>query len=196
MKKILLTSITALAIVGTANAQLNETVGNSKFFNENDGGGIMYDNNGKKSFVGVNDGKDDIDVQLYSLDENKNGSRLNVTDHGIYYAVGNTKFIMSPENELATKGFVSHELDKLEKNISGGVAAATALSSVEVSNVEQGEMSVGGGYGYYNGESAGAFGAALGLTNDWSVNAGAGIATGDKTQVSFRAGTNYKFKLF
>ena len=24
----------------------------------------------------------------------------------------------------------------------------------------------------------------------------AGIATGDKTQVAFRAGTNYKFKLF
>lgn len=92
--------------------------------------------------------------------------------------------------------YTDAQVDTLEKNISGGVAAATALSAVEVSNVKKGEMSVGGGYGYYNGESAGAFGMAMGLSDNWSVNAGAGVASGDKTQVSFRAGTNYKFKLF
>ena len=87
-------------------------------------------------------------------------------------------------------------MNTLEKNVSGGVAAATALSSVEVSNVKKGEVSVGGGYGYYNSQSAMAFGAAMGLSDNWSINAGAGIASGDKTQVAFRAGTNYKFKLF
>ena len=91
---------------------------------------------------------------------------------------------------------LDNKVDTLEKNVSGGVAAATALSAVEVSNVKKGEMSVGGGYGYYNSQSAMALGAALGLSDNWSVNAGAGIANGDKTQVSFRAGTNYKFKLF
>lgn len=91
---------------------------------------------------------------------------------------------------------LDNKVDSLEKNVSGGVAAATALSAVEVSNVKKGEMSVGGGYGYYNSQSAMALGAALGLSDNWSVNAGAGIASGDKTQVSFRAGTNYKFKLF
>ena len=92
--------------------------------------------------------------------------------------------------------YTDAKVDTLEKNVSGGIAAATALSAVEVSNVKRGEMSVGGGYGYYNGQSAGAFGMAMGLSDNWSVNAGAGIASGDKTQVSFRAGTNYKFKLF
>ena len=92
--------------------------------------------------------------------------------------------------------YTDAKVNTLEKNISGGVAAATALSAVEVSNVKKGEMSVGGGYGYYNSQSAMAFGAAMGLSDNWSVNAGAGIASGDKTQVSFRAGTNYKFKLF
>lgn len=92
--------------------------------------------------------------------------------------------------------YTDAQVDTLEKNVSGGIAAATALSAVEVSNVKKGEMSVGGGYGYYNGESAGAFGMAMGLSDNWSVNAGAGVASGDKTQVSFRAGTNYKFKLF
>ena len=92
--------------------------------------------------------------------------------------------------------YTDAKVNTLEKNLSGGVAAATALSSVAVSNVKKGEVSVGGGYGYYNSQSAMAFGAAMGLSDRWSVNAGAGIASGDKTQVAFRAGTNYKFKLF
>ena len=98
-------------------------------------------------------------------------------------------------NTQAISG-LNNKVDSLEKNVSGGVAAATALSAVEVSNVKKGEMSVGGGYGYYNNQSAMAFGAAMGLSDRWSVNAGAGIASGDKTQMTFRAGTNYKFKLF
>lgn len=92
--------------------------------------------------------------------------------------------------------YTDSRVNTLEKNVSGGVAAATALSSVEVSNVKKGEVSVGAGYGYYNSQSAMAFGAAMGLSDNWSINAGAGIASGDKTQVAFRAGTNYKFKLF
>lgn len=92
--------------------------------------------------------------------------------------------------------YTDSRVNTLEKNVSGGVAAATALSSVEVSNVKKGEVSVGGGYGYYNSQSAMALGAAMGLSDNWSINAGAGIASGDKTQVAFRAGTNYKFKLF
>ena len=92
--------------------------------------------------------------------------------------------------------YTDKKVNTLEKNVSGGIAAATALSAVSVSDVKKGEMSVGGGYGYYNNQSAMAFGATMGLSDNWSINAGAGIASGDKTQVSFRAGTNYKFKLF
>ena len=92
--------------------------------------------------------------------------------------------------------YTDTRVNALEKNVSGGVAAATALSAVNVGNVKKGEVSVGGGYGYYNSQSAMAFGAAMGLSDRWSVNAGAGIASGDKTQMTFRAGTNYKFKLF
>ena len=92
--------------------------------------------------------------------------------------------------------YTDARVNTLEKNMSGGVAAATALSAVNVGNVKKGEVSVGGGYGYYNSQSAMAFGAAMGLSDRWSVNAGAGIASGDKTQMTFRAGTNYKFKLF
>nr|MBQ0091628.1 YadA-like family protein [Candidatus Enterousia merdequi] len=108
-----------------------------------------------------------------------------------------SKFEAADAATLQTaNAYTDKKVDTLEKNVSGGVAAATALSAVEVSNVKKGEMSVGGGYGYYNGQSAVAVGAALGLCDSWSVNAGAGIAQGDKTQFSVRAGANYKFKLF
>lgn len=89
--------------------------------------------------------------------------------------------------------YTDQRIESIDKNLSAGVAGAVALSSVAVSGVERGEVSVGAGYGYFNGQSAAAFGAAMGLSNRWSVNAGAGISNSD---VSFRAGTNYKFKLF
>ena len=94
-------------------------------------------------------------------------------------------------NQAAT--YTDQRIESIDKNLSAGVAGAVALSSVAVSGVERGEVSVGAGYGYFNGQSAAAFGAAMGLSNRWSVNAGAGISNSD---VSFRAGTNYKFKLF
>ena len=89
--------------------------------------------------------------------------------------------------------YTDERVEHLDKEVSAGVASAVALSSVAVSGVERGEVSVGAGYGYFNGQSAAAFGAAMGLSNRWSVNAGAGVSNAD---VSFRAGTNYKFKLF
>lgn len=100
------------------------------------------------------------------------------------------------ETLARANAYTDKKVDTLEKNVSGGVAAATALSAVSVSNVKRGEVSVGGGYGYYNDQSAVALGATMGLSDNWSVNAGAGVATGDKTQFAIRAGTNYKFKLF
>ena len=89
--------------------------------------------------------------------------------------------------------YTDKKIDHLEKDMSAGIASSVALSSVAVSDVKRGEVSMGGGYGYFNGQSAVAFGAAMGLSDNWSINAGAGIS-GSNT--SFRAGTNYKFKLF
>ncbi len=88
---------------------------------------------------------------------------------------------------------LDNKVEKLDKDLSAGIAGVAALSSVEVSNVKKGEMSVGGGYGYFNGESAVALGAAMGITDNWSVNAGASVSG---NQTAFRAGTHYKFKLF
>ncbi len=88
------------------------------------------------------------------------------------------------------------KVNELDENLSAGIASSVALSSVAVANVQRGEMSVGGGYGNYNSKSAVAFGAALGITDNWSANAGVGLGFGKDTKASFRVGTNYKFKLF
>ena len=100
------------------------------------------------------------------------------------------------KNELALKSaydYTDSKVNALEEDLSAGIASAAAMSSVAVSGVGKGEVSVGGGYGYYNSQSAIALGAAMGLTDNWSVNAAAGLAD---SNVTFRAGTNYKFKLF
>lgn len=93
----------------------------------------------------------------------------------------------------AANAYTDKKIDKLDKDLSAGIASSVALSSVAVSGVQRGEVSVGAGFGNYNSQSAVAFGAAMGLTNNWSVNVGAGVSDAD---VAFRAGTNYKFKLF
>lgn len=93
----------------------------------------------------------------------------------------------------SANAYTDERVDKLDKDLSAGIASAVALSAVATTGVQKGEVAVSGGYGYYNGQSAAAFGAAMGLSNRWSVNAGAGLSNAD---VSFRAGTSYKFKLF
>ena len=106
------------------------------------------------------------------------------------------KAYVDSKNELALKSaydYTDRKVNALEDELSAGIASAAAMSSVAVSGVGRGEVSVGGGYGYYNSQSAIALGAAMGLTDNWSVNAAAGLAD---SNVTFRAGTNYKFKLF
>lgn len=110
--------------------------------------------------------------------------------------LGAAKAYTDAQNELTLKAanaYTDNRVNTLEKELSAGIASAAAMSSVAVSGVSKGEVSVGAGYGYYNSQSAVAFGAAMGLTDNWSINAAAGLAD---SNVSFRAGTNYKFKLF
>ena len=110
--------------------------------------------------------------------------------------LASAKAYVDSKNELALKSaydYTDSKVDAMEEELSAGIASAAAMSSVAVSGVGRGEVSVGGGYGHYNSQSAVAFGAAMGLTDNWSVNAAAGLAD---SNVTFRAGTNYKFKLF
>lgn len=115
------------------------------------------------------------------------GDALTLNTAKAYADAGNTVALNQ------AKAYTDERVEKLDKDLSAGVASAIALSSVSVSGVKRGEVSVGGGYGYFNGQSAAAFGAAMGLSDRWSINAGAGVSNAD---IALRAGTNYKFKLF
>lgn len=83
--------------------------GKATIFNEADGGGAMFEHtaSGVKSFVGVNDGGEGgIAAQIYSVKkvDGKNiGSRINVTNTGIYYTNGKNSAAYSADDEIATK---------------------------------------------------------------------------------------------
>jgi autotransporter adhesin len=89
---------------------------------------------------------------------------------------------------------INDKVNTISKELSAGIASTAALSSIAVSDVKKGEVSVGGGYGSYNSQSAVAFGGAVGITDSWSFNAGIGLA--NKGENTFRVGTNVKFKAF
>ena len=128
--------------------------------------------------------------------ESTDGSVRNIAKGYVDAALALNTAEMASRDALTlnqANAYTDERIEKLDKDLSAGIASAVALSSVAVSDVRRGELSVGAGYGYFNGQSAGAFGAAMGISNRWSVNAGAGVSGYD---VSFRAGTNYKFKLF
>ena len=135
-------------------------------------------------------------IALLNGDESTEGSVAYAAANAVATANAYTDSKLSETRDsaiAASNAYTDRRIEDLDKNLSAGVAGAVALSSVAVSGVERGEVSVGAGYGYFNGQSAAAFGATMGLSNRWSINAGAGISNAD---VSFRAGTNYKFKLF
>lgn len=86
------------------------TNGKAKIFNEADGGGAKFEHNdGSESFIGVNDGgQDGLMAQIYAdklVDGKWQGAKIDVTNQGMYYTVGNKPYAERaiPENELATK---------------------------------------------------------------------------------------------
>jgi autotransporter adhesin len=88
---------------------------------------------------------------------------------------------------------LNHQIDTINKDLKAGIAGIAALSSVSVSDVKRGEVSVGGGYGSYAGQNAMAFGVVVGLRDNWSVNTGVSLGGAES---AYRVGTNYKFKAF
>lgn len=94
--------------------EINGANGKAIIFNEADGGGAKFEHNdGTESFVGVNDGGEDgLAAQIYAdklVDGKWQGAKLDVTNSGMYYTVGNKSFAERAvaANEIATKGDIS-----------------------------------------------------------------------------------------
>lgn len=110
--------------------QVNGTNGKALIFNETDGGGAKFENtDGINSFVGVNDaGAGGIDAQIYAINKDtKEGSRLDVSNTGVYYTVGSDAPAsrMVADNEIATKG-------NIDAAISGKADAETVYTKEDV----------------------------------------------------------------
>lgn len=96
--------------------EITGTLGVAKVWNEVTGGGAMFTRtDGVKSFVGVNQGNSetsrDVNAQIYAIDTNSIGTRLNIYKDGITYAKnlgkGQQDIENHPELELAVKGDVT-----------------------------------------------------------------------------------------
>ena len=109
-----------VAVAGTAKADWidhSDTITNgdhsvAKIWNEASGGGAQYTNAtaGTVSFVGVNNGDNGIDVQIYAKASSTGiGTRLNVNTDGIYYTTDGTadQATNTPDQELVTVGTVA-----------------------------------------------------------------------------------------
>lgn len=88
--------------------EVQGTNGKALIFNESDGGGAKFEHkDGVNSFVGVNDGGEGgLAAQIYAvkqIDGKYVGTRINVTNTGIYYTNGNNSAAVTPGDELATK---------------------------------------------------------------------------------------------
>lgn len=83
---------------------------------------------------------------------------------------------------------LGYRIDKMDKNLSGGIAGSVALSMMPSLSTE-GSM-ITGGTGFYNGESAFALGV-TGTTGSFSYKVGASwVSNGDST---YGAGVGYRF---
>ena len=83
----------------------SENGNESLIFNEADGGGARYTNmtRNSDSFIGVSDGSNNIDVQIYATDRTSNlGSRININQNGAYYTVSNST-MFTDGDEIATR---------------------------------------------------------------------------------------------
>lgn len=177
MKKLIMTSVMTLSVIGAANASvyLNWDAYNPE---TNPNGMVHLDVSNPGAGAEHN-------FNLLQNAVNQNAAAFD----GVHQVVRDWNELFFGEKGDMTDGLFWSYYRK-----DGGVQSRlAALSSVAVSDVSHGEVSVGGGYGYHNGQSAAAFGFAVGLTDNWSMNAGAGLSSADTT---LRAGTNYKFKLF
>ena len=99
----------AVDIAKKTDKQVSGTNGEAYIFNEQDGGGAKFvHKDGLESFVGVNDGGEDgLAAQIYAdkfVNGKWNGAKIDVTNTGIYYTVGDKSFAERAVagNEIAT----------------------------------------------------------------------------------------------
>ena len=109
-------------------------------WNENDGGGSLFFNNTLKikSFVGVNQGAndEDIEAQIYSINpETKIGTRLNINNKkGMYYLKGTTNLGTPDERELAVKEDITNALNSYSTTTDTNAAIDSKIKAAIFNN--------------------------------------------------------------
>lgn len=93
--------------------EVNSDKGKSLVFNEVDGGGSKFEGEEINSFAGVNDGSNDVYVELYAVNKsNSKGPRIILSSEKAYYT-NDTNLNVSENEEIATKEDINSLKDYL-----------------------------------------------------------------------------------
>lgn len=125
----------------------NGANGKALIFNEVDGGGAKFEHNdGTWSFMGVNDGgANGLAGQIYAVNKDtKQGTRINVTETGIYYTSGKNNMSYDAGDEIATMKDVTGLAQTIASEGHLGLVSASNGATIDGISVDQqtGEMSV------------------------------------------------------
>lgn len=125
---------------GFFRTETTSSTGTAALWNEASGGGAQYiHQDGTESFVGVNNGGENgLVAQIYAdklVNGKWQGAKLDVTNGGMYYTVGNKSFAERAvaENEVATKGNVATSVNA--EQLRAEAAEADLLDKI---GIEQG----------------------------------------------------------
>lgn len=125
--------------------EMKGTNGTAKIFNESDGGGAQFvHTDGSKSFVGVHDGTqikgvNNLAAQIYAVDAESLGSRINVFQDKITYINKTANSDHPSYDDAEYELVVKKDLAELEKRLQemGGVIEWSNIGELTTEQVDQ-----------------------------------------------------------
>lgn len=117
--------------------EVNSDKGKSLVFNEVDGGGSKFEGEEVNSFAGVNDGSNDVYVELYAVNKNNSkGPRIILSSEKAYYT-NSTNLNVSENEEIATKEDINLLKDYLALAYPTVEAATGTVLNKEVTDLQE-----------------------------------------------------------
>lgn len=146
----------------------------------------------EKEIIDINNGK------APSLNEKIENNKEKLEEHDKYIqnSVINTEEIRQSvsSNKQAING-LSNRVDKLESKLNRGMSLMSAMSSVDFTDVNSGELGIGAGVGHYENSQSVAVGVAYAPTDNLKFSAKWAATAGYPRSNTIGAGVTYKFKI-
>lgn len=146
----------------------------------------------EKEIIDINNGK------APSLNEKIENNKEKLEEHDKYIrnSTINTEEIRQSvaSNKQAIDG-LSNRMDKMETKLNRGMSLMSAMSNVDFTDVNSGEIGIGAGVGHYENSQSIAVGVAYAPTDNLKFSAKWAATAGYPRSNTIGAGVTYKFKI-